>query len=297
MPITPSPAVLRAGDLLEHLAGHPSESFSVSELARAIGMPRATCDSILQALSEHSLVVRGDTDLRYELGAGCVALGDAARAANSILRASGTEAEQLAGVLSCCAAVTVRVGSQTRVAEVFDSGPPFGLRARVGEAIALVPPFGAVFVAWSERDAEEWLDHTGTKAARARCRRALDAVRARGYSVTVATPRRPELARALETLATTPDAPDARRARDELIGEMQHSEYLAADIDHDETIRLTQISAPVFDSAGRVAAAIMVLGPEYELTNADVRALGDHVVRAAARATDTAGGRNPPARP
>jgi DNA-binding IclR family transcriptional regulator len=288
MPISPSPAVLRAGDLLEHLARHPSEAFSVSELARLVGVPRATCDSILQALAEHDLVVRRAGDLRYELGAGCVAIGDAARSANSVLRAAAVETEHLARTMTCAAAVTVRVGDEARVADVFDFGPPFGLRARVGEAIKLVPPFGAVFVAWDDDDRDAWLARA--EHGRDRWRRALDAVRARGYSLSVATARRPEFASILETLASRPDAPDAQRARDELIGVMQHSEYLATDIDDDAPIRLTQMSAPIFDGAGRVAAAIMLLGPEYDLNAAELHALGEHVVRAAERATRTAGG-------
>jgi len=288
MPISPAPAVLRAGDLLEHLARHPSDAFSVSELARVVGAPRATCDSILQALAEHDLVVRRAGDLRYELGAGCVAIGDAARAANSVLRAAAIETEHLARTMQCAAAVTVRVGDEARVAETFDFGPPFGLRAPVGEAIPLVPPFGAVFVAWNDDDREAWLARAEHR--RPRWRRALDAVRARGYSLSVATPRRPEFASILETLAARPDAPEARRARDELIGELQHTEYLATDIEESATIRLTQMSAPIFDGNGRVAAAIMLLGPEYDLTTAELHALGEHVVRAAERATTTAGG-------
>ena len=294
MPISPSPAVLRAGDLLGHLARHPSEAFSVSKLAREVGVPRATCDSILQALAAHDLVVRRDRDLHYELGAACVALGDAARAANSVLRAAGAEASQLALALSCCAAVTVRVRDEARVAEVFDSGPAFGVRAGVGQAIPIVPPFGAVFVAWSDSETDVWLAHVdATRTDLEQCRRAIDAVRRRGYSVAVAVPRRPELAKVIETLASTPDSVDALRARDELVGEMQHAEYLPADIDDDARIRLTQMSAPIFDRGGRVVAAIMLLGPDYDLTNAELRALGEHLARAATRATETAGGRVP----
>src|SRR5262245_51271153 len=129
MPITPSPAVLRACDALGHLARHPTESFSVSELARQLGVPRATCDAILQALAVHRLVTRRDDDLRYELGPGSFAIGDAARVANPVLRAARIEAEQLARAIGTCIAVPVRDGSTARVAEVFDFGPLFARRA------------------------------------------------------------------------------------------------------------------------------------------------------------------------
>ena len=103
MPISPSPAVRRACDLLGHLARHPTASFSVSELARVVDVPRATCDAVLQALAEHGFVIRRD-DLRYELGPSCIALGDAARAANPVLQAAAAEAETLARVSGSCTA-------------------------------------------------------------------------------------------------------------------------------------------------------------------------------------------------
>ena len=293
MPISPSPAVRRAGDLLGHLARHPTASFSVSELARVVDVPRATCDSILQALAEHGLVYRR-SDRRYELGPSCIALGDAARVANPVLQAASIEADALARSNGSCTAVCVRDADEARVAEVFDFGPPFGAKARVGQSIPLVPPFGAVFVAWDPTDTEQWLaraESTLPELQLERCRRALDAVHRRGYSITVATPRSPALGRAIETLMNTPDADDARRARDELIREMQHSEYLAGDVENDGSIRLTQMSAPVFDRSGRTVAAVMLLGPEYDITTTELRALGDQLVAAAARATAGAGGR------
>src|SRR5262245_46993820 len=157
MPITPSPAVLRACDVLSHLAQHPTESFSVSELARQVGVPRATCDAILQALAVHRLVSRRDGDLRYELGPGSIAIGDAACIANPVLRAAKSEAERLARALGTCVAVSVRDGNTVRVVDVFDFGPLFTPRARVGQVIPLVPPFGAVFVAWADDEFEAWL--------------------------------------------------------------------------------------------------------------------------------------------
>ncbi len=105
MPITPSPAVARAAEALAHLARHPTQAFTVSELARAIGTPRATCDAVLLALAADDLVVRRGDDLRYELGPACIMLGDAARLANSALSASVSEAERLARATSTCVAL------------------------------------------------------------------------------------------------------------------------------------------------------------------------------------------------
>jgi DNA-binding IclR family transcriptional regulator len=297
MPITPSPAVVRACDVLHHLARHPTTSCSVSELARVLDVPRATCDAILLALADGGLVTRRDDDLRYELGAACIALGDAARVANPLLRATSAEAHQLARDLAACTAVSVRSGDESRVAEVFDLGPPFGPRAQVGQSIPHAPPFGAVYVAWDAHDADTWIARAGTalgRSQRERYQRALEEVRRRGYSVTIATPRRPELVRALDTLATAPDEEQARRTRDDLIVELRHSEYLATDLDEHAPLRVSHMSAPVFDRAGRATTSILVVGPEYEITAEELRARAAQLVRAAERATAAAGGHPPP---
>jgi DNA-binding IclR family transcriptional regulator len=287
MPLLPSPAVMRAGDVLALMAAHPTRAFTVSELARHAGIPRATCASLLLGLAEGGFV-RRSAELRYELGLACIVVGDAARAANPALRAAAVHAEALAGAQSCVVAVTMRDGDETRVANVFDFGPPFGVRPRVGDAIALVPPFGASFVAWDhESHIQAWLDRAQpplNTAEVARYRAALDAVRRRGYSVTVGSGRPRDLAAALEKLLPDADAEDALRMREEAIRQVTHSEYLAADLDPEGTVRLTQISAPVFEPSGDVAASIMLLGPSHDVTPAEITALGDLVLAAAARA-------------
>ena len=299
MPITPSPAVERACDVLRYLARHPDESFSVSALSKGLAIPRATCDAILQGLAAEGFVIRADDDLRYRLGPSCIAIGDAARLANSILRATAAEAEQLARDLAACTAVSLRDGDESRVAEVFDFGPPFGPRAQIGQSIPHEPPFGAVYVAWDEHDAGVWIARAGTslnRAERDRYRHALAEVRHRGYSVNIASPRRPELVDALSTLVSQPRAEQARRTRDEVIAELAHGEYLATDLDATDTLRVSHMSAPVFDHAGRAVSSILALGPEFDITATEVRVRGNQLVRAAERATASAGGHAPIAR-
>lgn len=295
MPITPSPAVARACDILRHLAEHPAESFSVSALAKELDIPRATCDAILLALADAAFATRAD-DLRYRLGPACITVGDAARVANPGLRATALEAAQLARDLGACTGVSVRDGAGSRVAEVFDFGPPFGVRAQVGQSIPHEPPFGAVYVAWDEREVDTWIRRAGRAiddATRDRYRRALAEVRHRGYSVTIATPRRPELETALTTLAQRPDAEHARRTRDDVIAELVHAEYLATDLDATEVLRISHMSAPVFDRDGRAVSSILLLGPEYDITPPELRTRGEQLWCAAQRATAAAGGHAP----
>jgi DNA-binding IclR family transcriptional regulator len=298
VPLVPSPAVVRACDLLAALAEHPDEALTVSELARRIGAPRATCDSLLLGLAERGLVRRRpDAERGYELGPQCIALGDAARVANTVLVAAALHAEKLARDESACVAVTTRDRDGTRVAEVFDFGPPFGVRPRAGQSMSLVPPFGAALVAWDgEPQQQAWLDRADpplTDDETARYRAALDAIRSRGYAVSVSTWRQAVGPDGPERLLRDPADDAARRSRAELIRRMAHTEYLAVDVARDATVQLTHLSAPVFDRDGRATGAIMIMGPSHEMTGAEVDALGSRVAGAADRATGDVGGRPP----
>lgn len=292
MSLAPSPAVVRACEVLQHLGGQPLQHFSVSEVARAVGMPRATCDTVLRALTEQGFV-RRNGHLRYALGPACIVIGDAARTASAALRAAAPHADALARALGAFSAVTIRDRDETRVTDVFDFGPALGFRARVGEAIQLVPPFGASFVAWDDEGmVATWLDRADPPLSPeevARYRAALDTVRRRGYSVTLMTARQPTLIDALERLPE--GGADARRERDEAVRQIAHSEYLPAEIDADATVRVAQISSPVFEPDGKVGASIMLLGPAHDVTIADIADLGTRVRDAADQATADLRGR------
>lgn len=292
MSIQASPAVVRAGQVLRHLAAHPTRAFSVSELARQVGIPRATCDSLLLGLAK-SAFVRRDDARRYSLGPGGIALGDAFRAANPALRAASVHAATLARAHSTVTAVSLRAGDEARVTDVFDFGPPFGLRPRPGEWISIVPPFGASLVAWDEEAVEQWLQRAQpslNKAEIHRYRVAIDRVRRRGYSVTLASERQQEFAEAVERAADQPEVDEMQRRRDQAVQALAHSDYLAVDIDPDRPVRLTQVSAPVFEADGTVTVSIMLLGPNHDVTASEIAVVGDLVVGAAAAATRDIGG-------
>lgn len=288
MPLTASPSVVRAGHVLAHLAAHPTRSFTASELARALSIPRATCNSLLLGLDELGLV-RRNAALAYGLGRGCIALGDAARTADPALRISSTHAEEFARNHSLTTAVSIRDGHSTRVAAVFESSA--GPRVHVGDAVRLVPPFGATFVAWSDQaDVEAWLDAAEPAlddTERARYLVALEAVRDRGFSIAVPSDPQKRLADALERLG---DDPEAQAQIETVLGDIAHSDYLSSELAPTGPTRVTQWSSPVFDERGTVVASIMAMGPDEELGTDDVLALGRMVLETARRATQSLGG-------
>jgi DNA-binding IclR family transcriptional regulator len=287
MPLTPSPAVLRACDALDALAKHPSERLSVSELSRAIGAPRATCDSILLALAERGMVHRSD-DLRYSLGEACRTLGRAALTADAGLLMLEGVAEELASATASCVVISSCDGTTTRVERMIDHAPGFAMRARVGESVPLAPPFGAVFVAWNDEMTEEWLNRAGgvlPDDERMHARAALDGIRRRGYAISTDIVR-PELVSLLVEVADESPDPSKLETRDALIRSLAPSRYLPVEVPADEPQRVAQITAPVFDATGIVIYSLMILGPTYELQPEEIGALGRRLVESASAATE-----------
>lgn len=300
MPLVPSPAVLRACDVVDYLAKHPDESFSVSELARRVDMPRATCHSVLLALADRGWVARSASDLRYSIGRACISIGEAARAARSVVGDVAPVAEMLAEATQSCVAVLTCSQEDVGVAEVFDHGPAFAVRIRAGANIPWVPPFGAVFAAWNDDSGmERWLKRAAVEFSEremSRYLKTLAAVRARGYSVTIATPLSPVLNDLLEKLAAVPRAAKRLQERDELIRELVKTEYLQSAVRTKKALRMSQMSAPVFDCDGRVVAALMLLGPNHEINATELDELGSRLLRAAQDATAGLGGESPDVR-
>jgi DNA-binding IclR family transcriptional regulator len=290
MPINPSPAVQRAGQVLWYLAEHPSETHTVAHLSRVLNIPRATCDSILQALASQGFLSRRDGEMGYELGASCLALASAAQAANTVLNMANRQAEKLARELGASVVVSTVIDGVTRALAVFDRGPATMVRARVGHIVPLAPPFGVVFVAWDSAASERWIGQAedADPADAERWRQALQFARRHGYSFSVHTPPGRQFGQVLEDLVIAPDSELDLRARDELIGQLRHSEYLPTDVEDDEEVQLLQLAAPVFDAKGAVAASILVLGSLRPMSGVEVEALGRRVVQAANEATTMA---------
>lgn len=291
MPLTPSPAVLRACDLLDVMAKQPTERFSVSELARSVSAPRATCDTVLLALADRGLVHRSG-DLRYSLGSGCSALGDAANAAQAELVALEQVADDLARTTSLCVVITSCNGNTSRVERMIDHAPGISMRARVGESVPVAPPFGAIFVAWNPAMIETWLDRASAALSeneRAHARAALEGIRQRGYAVSTDIVR-PELVSLLVKLADGAPDPAELDVRDALIRSLAPSRYLPIRIPKDRPQRVAQITAPVFNAVGDVAYSLMILGPGYELQPEEIEALAERLLTAVREATKSLGG-------
>ncbi|WP_261575987.1 helix-turn-helix domain-containing protein [Frankia gtarii] len=310
MAVKPSGSAARVGRLLTFLGGHGEFGYSLSELARAVGMDKTTCQAMLRALVESGFVHRDDGRRTYALGPAALAVaaadGDRARLA----RLARAELESLTADLDIETFATMTFADSLLVLARVPRSALFGLCMRVGQTLPLRPPVGAVHLAWAPPGAvDAWLapaaaagrdaagrdaagrDAAGTQPAR-RHLRAVDAVRERGYSVTVEGALRWRLRDVLDQVADAPTDPGLLRERDELLRTLAEGDYEILDPDGAKSWPVGEICAPVFGRDGQVAVALGLVAAQT-LDTARRAAMVDRLLIATSRLTALTGGRWP----
>src|SRR5688500_11080647 len=183
----PAPAIDRCVAVLNHLAAHPSEQFSLSELARALDLNKATAHAMLTTLTDAGYLTRDNEQKTYGLGPALIAVGNAALASTPAARLAEPAMAALSADLDLECIASTAIGEEIVILARAGNARPLGINVQPGQRLPLSPPLGTVFVAWSGAEAiDRWLSHLGPEqgeADRERYRQALQTVRERGYSV------------------------------------------------------------------------------------------------------------------
>jgi DNA-binding IclR family transcriptional regulator len=281
----PALAATRAVALLNFLAAHGSEEFTLSDLAARLDINLASTHALLKALSDAGYVVRHPRLRSYALGPSVVALGGAALERHPAIRHARDEARRLSDSTGLGVAVTARAGDDMVFLERVGEHRAREISAYVGKRIPLTPPFGAVFVAW--HDPEPWLARASDRQS---MRAVLEEVRSRGWAVALET----DAQRSLDHLPFTPRNGSSSGSPGELEDELRQGEYRAvASLDAGQTYDVIMVAAPVFDPGGDAVVALTLLGFEPALSAERIAAYGDQVRDAGLVATKRSGGRPP----
>jgi DNA-binding IclR family transcriptional regulator len=299
--MTGSPSAERVVSVVDFLASHPGRSFGLSELARALGLSKATAHALCTTLTESGWLLRHPADKSYTLGPGLIAAGHTAGARQLDLVDHARPAmEELASALSVQVVASSTVGDEMVLLATAGRPGPMWLTFTIGQRVPLAPPLGTVFLAWAGIDAvERWLDRLGPGAAeddRQRLRSALAVIRRRGYALNLEAVANLTLSRALSGVGRQGSGGVADRRRRALavaVEELAHEEYLLQELEAGATYRLSQVSAPVFGADGAVALALTVMGLPEKLTGEEIPRYGDALVAAAVRVTRSIHGRAP----
>lgn len=285
-----APAVERSIAVLNFLAARPDDRFTLSEIARATDLNKATLHAILAALNESGFVLREEERKTYGLGPALVALGGAAVEANPAVQLAVPHMQALSDELGLDCVASAAIESQIVILQRTSSRRPFGIDVQPGQRLPLSPPLGTVFVAWSPaKEIDRWLANVGpsaTKADIARYREAVETVKARGYS----------LGLGVQPSARRSEAPPERRRRrslEENVRSIKVDEYTLVELDHSASYRLSHIGAPVFDTGGRVLLALFLIGFQGDIPASEVPRYAERLRYACESITEKIGGREP----
>ncbi|HVM40889.1 MAG TPA: helix-turn-helix domain-containing protein [Acidimicrobiia bacterium] len=296
----PAPAVERVVSVLNFLAAHPGEDFSLSELSRRLDLNKATAHSMLNALADAGYILRHPARLTFSLGPALIALGNAAQGGGTpVVEFARDEMRQLADRLGLECLATQALGDEIVI--VARSGVPRtgalnGL-LQVGQRLPLVPPLGTVFKAWAPpREVERWLALLGRDASPDEVHRyglGLEAARGRGYVVGLEADPRATLGQALRQLAGDERAAPSRRVVESLIDDLGHEDYILVELDASADYFVNHLVAPVFGPAGDVALALSLFGFPARLSGQEVARYGEALRDACNRVTKSIHGREP----
>jgi DNA-binding IclR family transcriptional regulator len=294
--VRPAPAATRAISLLDYLIAHPTRSFTLSQLARANEMNVASTRTVLAVLTEGGYVVRSATDRTYALGPLLVAAGQATSERYPAIDVARHEMQQLSRAHGVELLLTVVAGDD--IVAVARSGRPRPGGLEVGRRVPLVPPLGAVFVAWgAEAELEDWARRAGggRPGEAAWYRRVLATTRLRGYSVTVqATTPRDDVAEAVAAAADRPGHA-ARQVLGDVVSRLGHGAYHLDDLSVPGRHRVRMIAAPVFDADLQVMLAISLLDLPEPLDAAQIESWGTRLRDVGIVVTRRTRGEVPPA--
>jgi DNA-binding IclR family transcriptional regulator len=283
----PVPGIERTVALLNFLAAHPQDRFSLSELCRRVGLSKATGHAQVNALADAGYLLR-HPDKTFTLGPALVSLGmAAAERQHEIVELARDEMRRLSDGLGAQCVASAAIGDEMVLLGRAGPVEPFGWSAQVGARVPLVPPLGTVFLAWAgETEVEAWLRRLGPGAGADeldRYRHALQVVRRRGFALGLD-------AEATARLRAAVDQHDDPHA---VIEELGHAEYVLTRLDPEASQRVLLLAAPVFGPDARVVLALTVFGFRDPLGPDDLARIGGELMAATGRITRSIGGRPP----
>src|SRR5437773_1717708 len=139
----PSNPTARVVAILDFLAARPERAYGLSELARSLGINKATCLTVLGSLVQSGYLLQDPGSKTYTLGPSSLALGNAALARFPAVGPARAVMQSLSDDLGVVCTVMVRANNNLVV--LIEAGTPGPLRAtvsRVGLRTPFIPPLG-----------------------------------------------------------------------------------------------------------------------------------------------------------
>ena len=283
--------------MINHLAAHPGDGFTLSELARDTDVNVASLHAVLDVLTQEGYVVRDRRRKAYRLGTSPIALGQAALDQHPAIQLAREATLELAERLELEVLCGLVVGRDLLV--VGEAGRPDRLymRPRVGQRLPFMPPLGILGVAYlAPPQQQAWLERLGpaaTAADREAYRSSVSAARRRGYQVDLETPTRQQIALLMPELAQDPRSPALKAKLEQLVAQLGHEEHMLVEPEPARSYAVNNITAPVFDDRGQLVTAVTLLGFDRPIAAEQIHEHVRKLLDTTERITRTTGGRPP----
>lgn len=293
----PSNPTARVMDVLNFLAAHPAESFTLAQIARAVGLSNGSAHRLLTTMAAGQFLSRNETHRTYSLGMSLVAIGQAAIAKHPGIDIARRELARLAVELGMqCSANCVAEGDIVVLVKEGTAQSHLGL-TRVGERRPLVPAVGLCHVAWGgPAMVDAYLGKAERFMTEARCdhlRSALALIRERGFAISANGPGAAASRRAMVMASDqVRDAAYWSRVHD-LIGQLSPDEIQLFDLSRAPDSGVSYIAAPVFTSTATVAFQLVLTGLPPDLEARRIDACAQRLCATAAVVTAEIHGRQP----
>jgi DNA-binding IclR family transcriptional regulator len=265
-----SPGVLRVAAILNFIADHPGQAFTLTDLVKALKLSRATCHALLTGLVEVGYLYRA-TDKNYILGPALASIGRIASQHASPLQVALPEMRMLADEFDVICTAFFRERDEIVLRDRASSVSNVGFSIPVGTRLRLTPSLGAVFHAWlPDAEIQEWLDaYTPalTTDRRASVIEAMAFLREQGFQAHVRNPAHI-------------DRPSGQplSGNDLAMPTLQLSA-----LDKATLYPLDAILSPVFELRGQIAFALGLVGFNRAVSGEEIGRMGARLTEACDR--------------
>jgi DNA-binding IclR family transcriptional regulator len=282
----PALSARRSTEVLNLLAAHPDETFTLSNLARRLEINVSSLHAVLHALGDEGYVRRDPQSMTWSLGPVLVALGEAAARRHPLLELARHELAVLAGSLGVEGLLTAVAGDYLVILE--SVGRATDGRTTVGQRVPIVPPVAAVHMAVSAEDVQRgWLASAPARA-RPALRQLLADVAATGWAARVGTDPQPRLRRALAQRQDHPHGPDADDEIADVVRELADPASVVSSFEPRRRLEIAHLASPVVEPDGGVLGLYLV-GFGAGITGRDATDAAERLVRAARSVTGSTG--------
>ncbi|MCE7795438.1 helix-turn-helix domain-containing protein [Sphingobium sufflavum] len=264
-----SPGVRRVVAILNFFADHPGQTFTLTDLVRALKLSRATCHGLLAGLVDAGYLYR-TSDKSYLLGPALVAIGEGAKAHFSPLQAAQPEMRVLADAFDLTCSATFRERTDVVIRERATAVSHLGNSVPRGTRLPLAPQFASLFFPWApQAEVDAWLEEVEPAPSPEQIdamRQGIAFIRENGFLFSIRNP-------SVEGESGSSDwLQDSRYENTPVLPQFA--------LNPDADYRLVFVQTPVLDARRQVAFVIGLQGYSRLYKGSEVQTIGQRLCEA-----------------